>query len=108
MATDRSYSLGYAKGYYAGRRKAWPAHQPPEPPNEVVATLMAATTKLRNVVDAFLATVGPDDEMEEMLGPGIDAVDEAMRRVTEWLVGEPGESAPADSASPAAARPPRP
>jgi hypothetical protein len=102
MATDRSYGLGYAKGYYAGRRKAWPPHMPPEPPNEVIAELMAASQKLRDRVDAFLATVGPDDGMEEVLGPGIDAVDEAMRRVTEWLAGREPDAV--GSAAPAAGR----
>lgn len=78
----------YSRGYYAGARGRWPEHRPPTPPDEVVAALMAALRELRDECDSALATLEPDDEFVRRLGPRVDAADEAMRRVSGWLLAQ--------------------
>lgn len=84
---DREHQRAYQRGYNAGMNHKWPPHKPPTPPDPIVADLMKAAVLLRNQYDALIATTdwGSDDEMERKLGPGIDALDEAMRKVTLWL-----------------------
>lgn len=82
---ERARRNAYARGYAAGRRGAWPEHRPPQPPNEVIAKLMAAARKLRDAVDGELAALLPDDEWQRTLGEPVDAVDEALTAVSDWL-----------------------
>lgn len=74
----------YQRGYAAGIRGRWPAHKPPEPPNEIVANLLLALREIRDHLDAELAEIG-DAEWEAAFGPIIDKADEAAEAVTEWL-----------------------
>lgn len=78
---------GYSRGYNAGYRRKWPAHLPPIPPQEVVADLMRAAIELRNRADGLIATGDYEDDgpFEQRLGPGIDAVDAALIRLSRWL-----------------------
>jgi hypothetical protein len=62
----------------------WPAHKPPEPPNEIVANLLLALREIRDELDGALATID-DAEWEAALGPIIDKADAAAEAVTEWL-----------------------
>ena len=75
----------YARGYYASRMGRWPEHQPPFPPEEVIANLMIALRNLRDVADGICSTIDKDDEFAVCLGPAIDKADEAMIAVSEWL-----------------------
>lgn len=76
---------GYSRGYIAGSRSRWPEHRPPLPPDPLIRRLMEAARTIRDGHDSLLATLGPGDEFEQQLVPGIDALDAAMRDVTEWL-----------------------
>lgn len=75
----------YGRGYTAGSRSRWPEHRPPLPPDPLVRRLLAAAQTIRDGHDKLLATLGPGDDFEQELGPGIDALDAAMREVTDWL-----------------------
>lgn len=81
----REIHRAYGRGYNAGSKKAWPHHRPPEPPNEIIRSMMNAARELRDEVDYYLSWLMPDDELNTTLGPKIDDLDEAFRRVTEWL-----------------------
>lgn len=75
----------YGRGYNAGSRHAWPQHRPPVPPDEMISELLRAAQQLRDAADTFLATLLPDDEMVDKLGPGIDAVDVILDRMAAWV-----------------------
>lgn len=75
----------YARGYNAGAKKAWPEHKPPLPPDPLIAEMMKAAIALRDAVDGEMATFDEGDEMAERLYAKVDALDEAMRRLTLWL-----------------------
>lgn len=75
----------YSRGFNAGRKGAWPLHRPPVPLNEDVKELMEALRALRDGVDSELATLCPDDEWVERLGPLVDQADHAFERIGEWL-----------------------
>jgi len=98
MMTDvpcrKSFNLGYSRGYNKGAK--WPDHRPPRPPDEHVANLMDAATDLRNRVDGYLATISEDDELQDELGMGLDAVDNAMVSIGAWLKHESTESETTD------------
>jgi hypothetical protein len=69
--------------------KGWPEHRPPLPPHCLVSNIIRAAMGLRDAVDFLLATVEPEDEMEKLLGPKIDALDEVMRELGVWVrIGE--------------------
>jgi hypothetical protein len=80
--------LAYRRGYNTGSSRGWPAHRPAFPPEPVVAKLMAALRELRDAADGQCARLDPADEFAVMLGPKIDAADEAMAAVAEWLLGK--------------------
>ena len=82
---DDDYKKAYSKGYSAGSRHSWPLHKPPEPPNEVVARLMACVSKLRDGVDGQLALFDEDDDIVIVLGPLIDDVDAVFEQIGEWV-----------------------
>ena len=75
----------YYRGYAAGSRGRWPDHRPPLPPHDLIRRLMQAAQQLRDDCAAGCATFDPDDEFTRLLAPSIDAMDEAMAAVTEWL-----------------------
>jgi hypothetical protein len=81
---SREEKLAYQRGYQAGLRGRWPAHKPPAPPNEIVASLLLALREIRDHLDAELAAIS-DPEWEAAFGPIIDKADEAAEAVTEWL-----------------------
>jgi len=74
----------YQRGYAAGLRGKWPAHKPPEPPNQIVASLLLALREIRDHLDSELAAIC-DPEWEAAFGPIIDKADDAAESVTEWL-----------------------
>lgn len=76
---------GYARGYEARRRDAWPEHRPPTPPDARVAALLKAAIDLRDATDAGCATFDPVDEFVVTLNSAIDALDAELRRWAEWL-----------------------
>lgn len=78
----------YARGFRAKSVKDWPAHKPPMPPPSMVRDIMQAANDLRDEADCLCATFTPDDEVVLRLGPKIDAVDWAMKAVSEWLQSE--------------------
>ncbi len=84
----RDEQRAYSRGYQAGIRGRWPEHKPPEPPNEIIAGIMHATSELRDAVDSQLAMFGDDDEINIALNPKFAAFDEAMATVTQWLKSE--------------------
>jgi len=57
---------------------------------------MDAATDLRNRVDGYLATISEDDELQDELGMGLDAVDNAMVSIGAWLKHESTESETTD------------
>ncbi|TXH49642.1 MAG: hypothetical protein E6Q97_22305 [Desulfurellales bacterium] len=81
----RAYRRGYSSGYNCRSSHRWPDHKPPEPPNEIVAEIMRAATKLRDAVDIQLATLGDDDEWQHTLGDPMDEVTVALEKVSAWL-----------------------
>lgn len=83
MSTEETRA--YARGYNTGSRGRWPAHRPPTPPEPVVAAIVEAGRKLRDGVDSYLATIDPDDPLQETLGRGIDEWDAAMVGLDQWL-----------------------
>lgn len=74
----------YMNGYNAGRRRAWPLHKPPLPPEGHLKQLMQALLELRDGVDAELAVL-EGDEMVRRLGPLVDQADTALTQIGEWL-----------------------
>ena len=81
----REEKSAYARGYNAGANGRWPAHYPPIPPESVIADLMSALQKLRDGIDGALAKFDEDDELNVKISPLIEAADDAMCGVTEWL-----------------------
>ena len=81
----RIYQRAYSRGYNAGSAYRWPEHRPPMPPEQAIAEMMQALTDLCGGVDGYLATLSPDDEIEEKLGPLLDKGNEALARVGHWL-----------------------
>ena len=75
----------YSNGYNAGLGRRWPAHKPPTPPNERVATLLAAVAALRDEVAAQCATFDPGDPMVLALLAKSEAIDAELTKWTEWL-----------------------
>lgn len=86
MAMTREEKMAYRRGFFHGSRKAWPEHKPPCPPKPVVRELMEAAVFLRDKADAACATLGQDDDFVTEFGPGIDRLDKAMEKITEWLM----------------------
>lgn len=82
---NREYKLAYQRGYQRGIKGGWPDHRPPSPPDELVARLMDAARALRDGVDGELATLDGDDPWTERLGPLVDAVDESLARIGQWI-----------------------
>lgn len=79
----------YGRGYAAAASRRWHAHRPPVPPHEIVAALIEAATKLRDAADNEIAKEGPDENYaESVFGASIDAVDVALKAVTEWLTAQ--------------------
>ena len=76
---------GYSQGYYAGSRGRWTAHRPPTPPHEIMGPLVEAAKSLRDQVAATIATFSEDDEVVTELGPVVDAFDQEMTRMTDWI-----------------------
>lgn len=76
----------YARGYNAGRRGVWPDHRPIAPPEPVICQLVEAALKLRNAVDGQLAMLGEDDEWQTTLGDPMDELDEAMKKLSAWIL----------------------
>lgn len=81
----------YARGYSAGARCRWPAHKPPAPPDERVASMQRAAQALRDALDAACATFPEDDEFVLTLDPPISAFDAEMEKWTAWLTSAGGE-----------------
>lgn len=81
----REERLAYAKGYAAAGRHAWPAHQPPTPPEPVVKKLVESLQKLRDAADSLQALFCEGDEVVLLFAPLIDEADAAMEKVTDWL-----------------------
>jgi hypothetical protein len=79
-------SRAYQRGYSAGVRKYWNLHKPPIPPDPIVGDLVRAAQVLRDTVDGECAKFEKGDEMAERLYVGVDAVDEAMKRLSLWLL----------------------
>lgn len=75
----------YGRGYNAGVRNRWPEHKPPHPPTPAVAELMKAASKLRDDADWLCSVIEQDDEWYQRLSPGIEAVDAALVKISEWL-----------------------
>ena len=80
-----TYSRAYGKGYTAGSNRRWPEHKPPYPPQAEVRALMEAVHKLRDCADHLCATIDPEDDWYKELSPGIDEVDAALVKISEWL-----------------------
>jgi ribosome modulation factor len=76
----------YQRGYATGIRGRWPAHRPPQPPNQVIANLLLALREIRDHLDTELAVIG-DPEWEAAFAPIINKADAAAESVTEWLAG---------------------
>jgi len=74
----------YQRGYAAGIRGRWPVHRPPQPPNQVIASLLLALREIRDHLDSELATID-DAEWELAFSPIINKADAAAESVTEWL-----------------------
>lgn len=85
MTTD--YQRGYRKGYNTGSARRWPEHKPPHPPTAEVAELMRTAKKLRDDADWLCSVIEQDDEWYRRLSPGIEAVDAALVKVSQWLKG---------------------
>jgi hypothetical protein len=81
----RENHLAYSRGYQRGLRKAWGDHLPPLPPQEEIQRLANAAKKIRDQADMFCATIDPEDEWVAILGPMIDAFDEAMCEFSDWI-----------------------
>ena len=86
MPRSSDYIKGYANGYQTAVQKKWNPNKPPHPPEPLVRALSEAARMLRDRADDFIAATDEgDDTTERALGPGIDAVDAANKRITEWL-----------------------
>lgn len=85
----RGEKLAYQRGYQRGLQGRWPAHRPPEPPNQIVAALLLALREIRDHLDGELATIG-DSEWEAAFAPIIDRADAAAELVTAWLTSGEG------------------
>lgn len=89
----------YQRGYHRAAIKAWPEHAPPLPPDELAAKIISVAVDLRNAVNDLLATLDEDDDFEGVLGPKVDAFDQAMVSLGAWvriaalLPPEPGPTA---------------
>lgn len=92
MAMTLEETRAYSRGYSAGVKKQWPLHRPPEPPNELVASLMNAALNLRDCVDGELATIEQNDPWQKTLGNPMDALDQAMEAVGIWLTNPPPQA----------------
>jgi inorganic pyrophosphatase len=46
---------------------------------------MEAVHKLRDCADHLCATIDPEDDWYKELSPGIDGVDAALVKISEWL-----------------------
>jgi hypothetical protein len=88
MTTDDE-RRAYARGYNTGIRGRWPLHRPPVPPDENAKLLVEALQNLRDWADNLRATLSEDDELVVELEPLLDAADEAMERLREWLTAGP-------------------
>lgn len=82
---NRDYKLGYAKGYSAGTSRRWPEHKPIVPPDEIVGDLVQALMNMRNAVDGQLALFDPEDPLQGILGPHIDAADGILAKLDRWI-----------------------
>ena len=58
---------------------------PPYPPQAEVAAIMKAARELRDEADSICATLADDDDFVKRLNPHIEAVDAALKAVTNWL-----------------------
>lgn len=90
MSQSEDYKLGlrrgYSRGYSAGTSRKWPEYRPIVPPDPIVAQLVTALQRLRDGVDNELAMFGPDDEIQERLGPRLDEATEALAKLGKWVV----------------------
>lgn len=84
MATSAEIR-SYSRGYQAAANSKWHAHKPPYPPQKEVRQLMESARMLRDLVDSECATFDPDDELVHRLEPGIQAVDDALIAIGQWL-----------------------
>lgn len=55
-------------------------------PDPIIAQLVNALQRLRDGVDNELAMFGPDDEIQERLGPRLDDATEALAKLGKWVV----------------------
>jgi len=86
VTRTREEALGYSKGYAAAARSHWHRDKTPAPPDEIVHGLLDALIGLRDEATAIVQVLCEDDDFSVLLVPRIDAADEAIRRVREWLV----------------------
>lgn len=75
----------YSKGHNAGRAGRWPEGVPPVP-DEIVLNLVRAAKQARDILDSELAFMDEDSEYEAKWGPAIDAVDDAIEKITAFAV----------------------
>jgi hypothetical protein len=81
---NEAETKAYGRGYQCGSER-WPAHKPPMPPEPIVRDLMAAARELRDAADTICASLCEDDDFVISLGPKIDAVDEVLIKISNWL-----------------------
>lgn len=86
MTMSREEKLAYSRGYNAGIR--WPAHRPPMPPEPQSRLALETLRKLRDAVDAELATFDQEDELVKSLSPLLDEADGVFEQLTVWLKGK--------------------
>lgn len=84
------YGKAYGKGYQAGAKKAWPTHCPPLPPDVITADIIKAAADLRNAADGICAILTDDDDFVKILSPKIDALDQANKKISEWIAMQQG------------------
>lgn len=76
---------GYGMGYYAGSRRGWPAHRPPEPPAEMIRKLFQAASELRDCATGVCQVIECDTEPFIDLQNKVAAVDDAFEEIGKWL-----------------------
>lgn len=89
MSKTTELSKAYSRGYYAAVNRYWSKHKPPEPPNKVLANILASFVALRNQIDGEMATFEEDDEMVLRLDPFISRADESFIELSDWLAEPP-------------------
>lgn len=92
MAT-REEAKAYSRGYAAGMRRAWPSYCPPIPPDAVSAEIVKSAVALAEKVAQWCGAFGAEDEFSKEMVPLIQAVDDANKKLTQWLCSAPGKPA---------------